>query len=85
MENNRQTRHLAKILVHLVQSLQECQAQLSTTSASKAINAAYISSIFLKYFIENAKTHNFGDLYLDIDEDETKPEELSKGKHIFIY
>ncbi|KAK3162092.1 hypothetical protein QOZ80_1BG0085270 [Eleusine coracana subsp. coracana] len=71
-QNNYQTKHLSKILIHLVWCLQECT---STTSVShivyrKAINAAYISSIFLKFIIENAKTDNWQELCLDIDKNE---------------
>ncbi|PIA45068.1 hypothetical protein AQUCO_01700543v1 [Aquilegia coerulea] len=72
VKNNYNTRHLAKILIHLVWSLQES----STTSGvsidyTKAINAAYLSSVFLKYTIENAKSENFEELYLCLNEDET--------------
>ncbi|CAD6236550.1 unnamed protein product [Miscanthus lutarioriparius] len=71
-ENNHQTKHLAKILIHLVWCLQECSSTTSVYSVvyRRAINAAYISSIFLKFIIENAKTDSWQELYLDIDRSE---------------
>uniref|UniRef100_A0A0E0JPB7 Dymeclin n=1 Tax=Oryza punctata TaxID=4537 RepID=A0A0E0JPB7_ORYPU len=71
-QNNYHTKHLAKILIHLVWCLQECMAESSVSHAAyrKAINAAYISSIFLKFIIENAKTDNWQELSLEIDKDE---------------
>ncbi|XP_078430945.1 dyggve-melchior-clausen syndrome protein [Wolffia australiana] len=81
-KNNHQTRHLAKILLHLAWSLRECQANLNTSSTLKAVNAAYISSTFLKHFIENSKIHKFEDLYLEIDESEMRPEDLSEDTSV---
>ncbi|EEC71562.1 hypothetical protein OsI_03918 [Oryza sativa Indica Group] len=69
-QNNYHTKHLAKILIHLVWCLQECMAESSHAAYRKAINAAYISSIFLKFIIENAKTDNWQELSLEIDKDE---------------
>lgn len=71
-QNNYHTKHLAKILIHLVWCLQECTSASSVSSSvyRKAINAAYISSIFLKFIIENAKADNWQELCLDIDKDE---------------
>lgn len=45
-------------------------AESSHAAYRKAINAAYISSIFLKFIIENAKTDNWQELSLEIDKDE---------------
>ncbi|TKW17051.1 hypothetical protein SEVIR_5G340400v4 [Setaria viridis] len=71
-QNNYQTKHLAKILIHLVWCLQECTSTTSVSSVvyRRAINAAYISSIFLKFIIENAKADNWQELCLDIDKNE---------------
>ncbi|KAJ1285622.1 hypothetical protein BS78_03G292700 [Paspalum vaginatum] len=71
-QNNYQTKHLAKILIHLVWCLQECTSTTSVSSVvyRRAINAAYISSIFLKFIIENAKSDNWQELCLDIDKSE---------------
>ncbi|CAO2182735.1 unnamed protein product [Urochloa humidicola] len=71
-QNNYQTKHLAKILIHLVWCLQECTSTTSVSSVvyRRAINAAYISSIFLKFIIENAKADNWQELSLDIDKNE---------------
>ncbi|XP_068649972.1 uncharacterized protein [Aristolochia californica] len=72
-QNNYQTRHLAKILIHMVSCLQESASASAGPSAVhvKVINAAYISSIFLKYLTENSKSDNFEELYLYLDEGES--------------
>ncbi|KAI4342710.1 hypothetical protein MLD38_027301 [Melastoma candidum] len=74
-ENNVHTRHLAKILIHLAWCLQGCTSNAGGPSSvyMKAINALYISSLFLKYMIENAKSENFEELYLSLDETEPVP------------
>lgn len=71
-QNNYQTRHLAKILIHMVWCLQECMttSSLSSILYTKAVNATYISSVFLKFIIESAKTDTFEELYLSLDEAE---------------
>ncbi|XP_045086665.1 uncharacterized protein [Aegilops tauschii subsp. strangulata] len=71
-QNNYHTTHLAKILIHLVWCLQECTSASSVSSSvyRKAINAAYISSIFLKLITENAKADNWQELCLDTNKDE---------------
>lgn len=81
MRNNYNTRHLAKILIHLAWCLQEC---ISTSGApsvvyGKALNALYISSIFLKYLIENAKTDKIEELHLFLDEAEPIPTDVTQG------
>ncbi|XXG42184.1 hypothetical protein AAC387_Pa01g2518 [Persea americana] len=83
-QNNYHTRHLAKILIHLVWCLQESMP-ISTgpsTNHVKAVNAAYISSIFLKYLIENAKSDNFEELYLCLDEGEAAQKDFPRGQNI---
>ena len=80
-QDNCKTRHLAKILVHLAWCLQECVSASGVPSAAlvRALNALYISSVFLKYFIENAKSDHFEELHLSLDENEAKPTSFSKG------
>ncbi|XP_022875130.1 dymeclin isoform X3 [Olea europaea var. sylvestris] len=82
--NNCYTRHLAKILIHLAWCLQECVSASGVPSPafSKALNALYVSSVFLKYLIENAKSENFQELYLSLDESEAIPNNFSKGEDI---
>ncbi|XP_027156553.1 uncharacterized protein LOC113757503, partial [Coffea eugenioides] len=83
-QNNCKTRHLAKILVHLAWCLQECVSASGVPSATlvRALNALYISSVFLKYFIENAKSDHFEELHLSLDENEAKPTSFSKDQTI---
>lgn len=45
----------------------------------KAINAVYISSVFLKYLIENAQSNNIEDLCLSLDESEPVPDGFIRG------
>jgi dymeclin len=79
-QNNYQTKHLSKILIHLVWCLQECTStSVSHVIYRRAINAAYISSIFLKFIIENAKTDNWQELCLDIDKNEKGMENFPSG------
>ncbi|KAL5712454.1 hypothetical protein ACHQM5_014691 [Ranunculus cassubicifolius] len=84
VKNNYDTRHLAKILIHLVWSLKECTSITSVPSTAymKVINAAYISSVFLKYMIENAKSENFEELYLSLGEDEEAVKYLPRDQDI---
>lgn len=83
-QNNCNTRHLAKILIHLVWCLQEAgqTSGSSSTVSMKAINALYISSVFLKYSFENSQSGNVDQLYLSIDENEPIPVDLVKGQSI---
>ncbi|PSS33837.1 Dymeclin like [Actinidia chinensis var. chinensis] len=83
-QNNYYTRHLAKILIHLAWCLQECLSGSGVPPSSylKAINATYISSVFLKYYIENAKTDNFEELCLFLDENEAVPSNFSRDQNI---
>ncbi|KAJ0966427.1 hypothetical protein J5N97_027565 [Dioscorea zingiberensis] len=71
VQNNHHTRHLAKVLIHLVLCLQASMSSSAASSASytRAVNATYISSVFLKYIIENSKSEKFEDLCLNLDED----------------
>ncbi|KAK4381770.1 hypothetical protein Sango_2936400 [Sesamum angolense] len=82
--NNYNTRHLAKILIHLVWCLEDCVSAADVTSLafSKALNALFVSSVFLKYLIENSKTDDFEELYLSLDETEPVPHNFSKGQHV---
>ncbi|KAF6173382.1 hypothetical protein GIB67_027077 [Kingdonia uniflora] len=83
-KNNCHTRHLAKILIHLIWCLQE---SMSTSAGSavvyvKAVNAAYVSTVFMKYLIENAKSNNFEELYLSLGEDEAAVEDLPNDQNL---
>ncbi|KAI7756147.1 hypothetical protein M8C21_023994 [Ambrosia artemisiifolia] len=83
-QNNRSTRHLAKILIHLTWCLQESLSNPDVLSVAsmKAVNASYISSVFLKYLIENLNSENLDDLYLSLDESETIPNNIRKDESI---
>lgn len=80
-QNNCYTRHLAKILIHLSWCLQECVSTSDASSSAylQALNAVYVSSVFLKHLIENAKTDNFEDLYMSLNESEEIPSNVHKG------
>ncbi|XP_061376168.1 uncharacterized protein LOC133318196 [Gastrolobium bilobum] len=70
-KNNSHTRHLAKILFHLACYVQE---SMSTSGVpplvyEKAVNAAYISSVFLKHLIENVQGDTI-QLYLSLDDND---------------
>ncbi|XP_020579744.1 dymeclin isoform X2 [Phalaenopsis equestris] len=83
LKNNYHTRHLAKILIHMVLSLQESLSATSGSSThSKAMNAAYISSVFLKYIIENGKSGTFEELYLILSEIDMDKDVLLMGQSI---
>lgn len=86
-QNNCYTRHLSKILIHLAWCLQECfsTSGVPPSSYMKAINATYISSVFLKYLIENAKTDTFEELYLSLDQSEAVPSNFSQGDSLAPY
>lgn len=80
VQNNYHTRHLAKILIHMVLSLQESLSTRSGSSIhSKAISATYISSVFLKYIIENGKSGTFEELYLSLPEIDMDKDALLMG------
>ncbi|KDP40232.1 hypothetical protein JCGZ_02230 [Jatropha curcas] len=83
-QNNHFTRHLAKILIHLAQCLQECISSSGAPSPvyMKAVNAVYISSVFLKYSIENTQSNNIEDLYLSLDESEPVPKDFIRDQNI---
>lgn len=85
-QHNYQTNHLAKILIHLVWSLQDLtlKSSGSSTAFRKSVNAAHISSIFLKFIIENAKSENFEELCLNLDKDEMKQNNLPTGIGSFL-
>ncbi|CAA7015354.1 unnamed protein product [Microthlaspi erraticum] len=74
-QSNGYTRHLAKLLIHLSWCLQEL-LQASDAQSSiykKAVNATYISSVFLKHLIENGKSDSLEELHLSLDESEPVP------------
>lgn len=81
VQNNCYTRHLAKILIHLAWCLQECTSTSGITSSVslKATNALFISSVFLKHLIENAKSDNLAELCLSLDESEPIPSQYTRG------
>ncbi|KAH6768498.1 dyggve-melchior-clausen syndrome protein [Perilla frutescens var. frutescens] len=82
--NNCDTKHLAKILIHLAWCLQECVSASGVESPafSKALNALFLSSTFLKNLIESAASDNFEELYLFLDETELIPNKFSKGENV---
>ncbi|XP_022721781.1 dymeclin-like isoform X1 [Durio zibethinus] len=77
-QNNRQTRHLAKILIHLSWCLQEVIRTSGAPSPVyvKAVNAVCISSVFLKYIIENSQSDNIEELGLSLHENEPVPKDF---------
>jgi len=80
-QSNGYTRHLAKLLIHLSWCLQEL-LQASDDQSSlykKAVNATYISSVFLKYLIENGKSDSLQELHLSLDESEPVPHGFVMG------
>lgn len=85
-QSNGNTRHLAKLLIHLSWCLQELlQASSSdddddahSSLYKKALNATYISSLFLKHLIENGKSE---ELHLSLDETEPVPHGFVMGNY----
>lgn len=61
--------------------LQECitNSGASSLTYEKAINAVYISSVFLKHLIENAKSDRIGELHLSLNDSEHVPNEFTGG------
>ncbi|KAK9725534.1 hypothetical protein RND81_05G151400 [Saponaria officinalis] len=84
VQNNYYTRHLVKLLIHFACCLQDCTSDSGAPSIAfaKALNAAYLSSLFLKYAIENSQAHNFEELYLVLDENEAVPSGFSKDQSV---
>lgn len=82
--NNCKTRHLVKILINLAWCLQECvsASDMASPAFSKALNALFVSSVFLKYLIENTRSDNFEELYLSLDETDPVPNNFSEGQHV---
>uniref|UniRef100_A0A1J3GUI3 Dymeclin n=1 Tax=Noccaea caerulescens TaxID=107243 RepID=A0A1J3GUI3_NOCCA len=74
-QSNGYTRHLAKLLIHLSWCLQELLQPSDAQSSiyKKAVNATYISSVFLKHLIENGKSDSLEELHLSLDESEPVP------------
>jgi hypothetical protein len=79
-QNNCNTRHLAKLLIHLSWCLQESVSSSGAPSPAftKAVNASYISSVFLKYLIENGESDPLEELHLSLQESEAVPTEFSR-------
>lgn len=79
--NNCKTRHLVKILINLAWCLQECVSatDMASPAFSKALNALFVSSVFLKYLIENTRSDNFEELYLSLNETDSVPNNFSEG------
>ncbi|KAH9624108.1 hypothetical protein KSS87_020573 [Heliosperma pusillum] len=84
VQNNQYTRHLVKLLIHFACCLQDCTSvsDVSSIAFAKALNATYLSSVFLKYAIENSQTDNFEDLYLALDDNEVVPSGFSKDQSV---
>lgn len=82
--NNYKTRHLSKILIHMSWCLQECitNSGASSLAYEKAINAVYISSVFLKHLIENAKSDKIEELYLSLNESESASKEIIGDQNV---
>ncbi|KAJ3696118.1 hypothetical protein LUZ60_001495 [Juncus effusus] len=83
-QNNYQTKHLAKLLIHLVWCLQDATSasEESSQSYKKAINGAYIASIFLKFMIENVRSFTWEELGLSVDRDEKGLENFPKDQSV---
>ncbi|CAO2832053.1 unnamed protein product [Amaranthus hypochondriacus] len=81
-QNNCDTRHLVKLLLHFAICLQDCMSSnaLSITY-TKALNATYLSSIFLTHLIENSKTGNIDELNLALNDSEL-PSRFPKDQSI---
>ena len=62
--------------------LQECITNSGTSSLTyeKAINAVYISSVFLKHLIENTKSGRIEELYLSLNDNESASKDFIAGK-----
>ncbi|KAK8709638.1 hypothetical protein V6N13_060651 [Hibiscus sabdariffa] len=82
--NHHHTRHLAKILIHLSWCLQEAIRASGAPSPIylKAINAVYISSVFLKYIIENTQSDTIEELCLSLHENEPVPKDFKTDQKI---
>lgn len=58
---------------------------MESPAFSKALNALFISSVFLKYLIENTRSDNFEELYLSLDETDPVPNNFSRGSPFYVY
>ncbi|CAA0823037.1 Unknown protein [Striga hermonthica] len=83
-KNNCRTRHLAKILIHLAWCLQESvsASDMVSLAFSKAVNALFVSFVFLKYLIETSKSDEFEELYLSLDETDSLPSNFPKDQNV---
>ncbi|KAJ7979981.1 dymeclin [Quillaja saponaria] len=82
-KNNYHSRHLAKILIHLACCLQESMSTSGVPSLvySKAVNAVYIASVFLKHLIEISESDSL-ELYLSLAETEPAPKDILRDQNI---
>ena len=87
--SNGYTRHLAKLLIHLSWCLQELLQDSDDDQASsiykRAVNATYISSVFLKHLIENGKSDSLEELHLSLDDSEPVPHGFVMGNDSLKY
>jgi len=77
-----------KILIHLSWCLQECVSNSAAPLEvyAKAINVVYISSIFLKYLIENARSNNsIKELYLSLNVSEPASNDFNTGISFLLF
>lgn len=81
-KNNYYTRHLAKLLIHLACCLQDCTSGAPSVTLTKALNAAYMSCVYLKHAIENTNIDNIEGLYLSLDENEVALNAFPKGQSV---
>jgi len=68
--------------------LQKCVSNSVAPSEvyAKAINVVYISSVFLKYLIENAQSNNsIEELYLSLNVREPVPNDFNTGISFLLF
>ncbi|XP_022956230.1 dymeclin-like [Cucurbita moschata] len=85
--NNYKTRHLSKILIHMAWCLQECitNSGASSLTYEKAINVVYVSSVFLKHLIENAKSDRIEELCLSLNDTESASKEFIGDQNVEVF
>ena len=68
-----------KLLLHFAICLQDCMSSdAPSITYTKALNATYLSSIFLTHLIENSKTGSIEELNLALNDSEL-PSRFPKG------
>lgn len=72
-------------MIHLALCLQESISNSGSSSSVnlKALNAVYLSRVFLKFLVEHSKNEMIEELYLSLDENEAIPNKLSGGMLFF--